>query len=79
MSQKLPLPKKVDWVSGAAFMLTQATLEKIGLMDQGYFLYFEEVDYMREARAAGFDYLACPGSKNDPFRRRRDRTWISQC
>ncbi|MEE9328821.1 MAG: glycosyltransferase family 2 protein [Parvularculaceae bacterium] len=60
---EMPLPKKVDWVTGAAFMLTQATLEKVGLMDQGYFLYFEEVDYMREARSAGFDIWHVPAAR----------------
>ena len=47
--------RKVDWVSGASFMMPRAALDRVGLMDDGYFLYFEEVDLMARARDAGYE------------------------
>lgn len=51
------LDKKVracDWVSGAFMMIRRDVVEQIGLMDEGYFLYFEEVDYCRQVQEAGW-------------------------
>lgn len=43
-----------DWVSGACFAVRRQVFEKVGLLDEGYFLYFEEVDFCRRARQAGW-------------------------
>lgn len=39
-----------DWVCGAGFLLPLKVFQKIGYMDESYFLYFEEVDYMKHAK-----------------------------
>jgi N-acetylglucosaminyl-diphospho-decaprenol L-rhamnosyltransferase len=44
-----------DWVSGACFAVRRQVFEQVGPLDEGYFLYFEEVDYCRRARAAGWE------------------------
>jgi N-acetylglucosaminyl-diphospho-decaprenol L-rhamnosyltransferase len=53
-----PLPQKrsyeTDWVSGAAFMARRSVFEQIGLLDDHYFLYYEEVDFMHRARRANW-------------------------
>lgn len=54
---------EVDWVSGASFMVPRRVLEQIGLMDPGYFLYFEEVDLIRRIHAAGFSVWHLPESR----------------
>lgn len=46
---------RVDWVSGASFMMPRWALDKVGMMDPRYFLYFEEVDLMFRTREAGFE------------------------
>ncbi len=46
--------QEVDWVSGASFMMRRDVLETVGLMDDGYFLYFEETDLMKRVRKAGY-------------------------
>lgn len=46
---------QVDWVSGASFMMPIEVLNEVGLMDDGYFLYFEETDLMKRVQAKGFE------------------------
>lgn len=46
---------RVDWVSGASLMLRRTVLEKIGLFDEHFFLFFEETDLCFRAGRAGFE------------------------
>lgn len=57
------VPHKTDWVSGAAFMVRREVVEQIGLMDEGYFLYYEETDFMLRAAEAGWEVWCNPGSR----------------
>ena len=45
---------QVDWVSGAAMMIRKEALLELGLLDEGYFLYFDEVDFCFRADRAGW-------------------------
>jgi N-acetylglucosaminyl-diphospho-decaprenol L-rhamnosyltransferase len=54
---------RTDWICGANFMIRAATLEQIGLMDEGYFLYYEETDYCREAAKAGWECWYVPAAR----------------
>ena len=38
-------PHQTDWVAGASMIIRQEVLEAVGLMDEEYFLYYEEVDF----------------------------------
>jgi hypothetical protein len=49
-----------DWVSGAALMIRRSVVEQIGLLDEGYFLYFEEVDWCLRAKRAGWEIWSVP-------------------
>lgn len=53
-------PRSVGWVVGAFFMIRRETLEQIGLLDERYFLYFEEIDFCRRAKQAGWDVVFFP-------------------
>ena len=46
-------PHRTDWVNGASLMVRREVFDSVGLMDEGYFLYFEETDYCRRARRRG--------------------------
>ena len=50
-------PQPADWVAGASLMIRREVFETIGLMDEGYFLYYEEVDFCRRAHRAGWPVL----------------------
>lgn len=52
-----------DWVAGASMIVRREVIEQVGLMDEGYFLYFEEVDYCRKARRAGWSCWYVPSSR----------------
>src|SRR5207253_301741 len=47
------LPRAVDWVMGAAIVLKRKALEDVGVFDEDYFLYSEEVDLCLRLRRAG--------------------------
>ncbi len=46
-------PAEVDWVSGACLVVRRAVLEEVGLLDERFFMYFEDADLCRRSRGAG--------------------------
>ena len=63
-------PVEVASVIGVAFLVTRACFERIGGLEEGFFAYYEEVDYCLRARAAGFAVMVVPTSqvRHDGFR-----------
>lgn len=53
-------PEKVDAVSGCCFLLRQAALDEVGLLDEGYFMYAEETDLCYRAWQAGWQVHYAP-------------------
>ena len=53
-------PAPVDWVSGASCVVRRELVEAIGLFDEGFFLYYEETDFMLRARQAGWQSWYAP-------------------
>jgi GT2 family glycosyltransferase len=43
-------PVRMDYVNGASMLASRAFLEQVGLMEESYFLYFEEMDWALRAR-----------------------------
>ena len=52
-----------DWVAGASMMIRRAVFEAVGLLDERYFMYFEEVDFCRRAQRAGWPTWYVPASR----------------
>lgn len=46
-----------NYVAGAGIILSRAVVEKIGLLEERYFLYCEEIDYCYKAQSAGFSVV----------------------
>jgi GT2 family glycosyltransferase len=45
--------REVDWVSGACLLVWRADAEAVGLLDERYFMYAEDVDFCAAVRARG--------------------------
>jgi len=56
-----PDPVRRDWVSGAALVVRRSVFEEVGGFDEGYFMYFEDVDLCARIRAAGHEIHYIPG------------------
>jgi N-acetylglucosaminyl-diphospho-decaprenol L-rhamnosyltransferase len=78
-----------DWVAGASMIVRPAVFERIGLLDEKYFMYFEEVDFCLAARRAGWPCWYVPQSRvvhlvgavsqmsdNRKHRARRPKYWF---
>jgi len=53
----IPIPDRsitVDWLAGASLMMRMDVLDRIGLFDETFFLYYEETDLCRRLAAAGY-------------------------
>jgi N-acetylglucosaminyl-diphospho-decaprenol L-rhamnosyltransferase len=55
--------RQVDWVAGASMIVRRQVFETAGLMDEKYFLYFEEVDFCIAAKNAGWTCWYVPESR----------------
>jgi GT2 family glycosyltransferase len=53
-------PVEVDWVSGACMLVRRDAFELIGGMDEGFFLYWEDADFCRRLKQAGYSTMYCP-------------------
>lgn len=52
-----------DWVSGACMIVRREVFEKVGLLDENYFMYYEEVDFCLQANRAGWSCWYVPESR----------------
>lgn len=56
-------PAKVDSIRGGFFMMRKEMIQKIGLLDERFFVWFEEVDYCRRVKEAGGEVWYTPAAK----------------
>lgn len=54
--------REVDWVSGCALTVRRAVIEDIGVLDERFFMYCEDVDFAYRAREKGYKVAYCPGA-----------------
>lgn len=53
---------RLDYVHGAAMLLAVPAIAEVGLLDERFFLYYEEIDYARRLRARGYELAWCRNS-----------------
>jgi GT2 family glycosyltransferase len=56
-------PFPIDHPLGACILARRAVLEQIGLLDEGYFMYAEEVDWCMRAQQAGWAIWQVPAAR----------------
>ncbi len=64
----------VDWVSGAALLVHRGDAEAVGLLDERYFLYTEDVDFCASIRRRGRRVLFTPAASITHLRGRSRAT-----
>lgn len=53
-------PFPIDWVLGACMLVRRDVIEKVGVMDERFFLYFEDMDWCRRFWEAAFEVWYVP-------------------
>ncbi len=53
-------PLEVDWLMGSCLLTKREAFEKIGYFNEQFFMYFEDVDWARRARFAGYRIIYHP-------------------
>lgn len=61
--QQQDLGPDPDYIMGCSLAFSAALTEEIGLMDESYFMYFEEVDWQYRARRFGISIKVIPESR----------------
>jgi len=51
---------EVDSIRGSFFLIKRGVIEKVGGLDERFFLWFEEVDYCKRVREAGWKIIYTP-------------------
>lgn len=55
--------EETGYLTGCCLLARREAWERVGLLDEGYFLYAEDADWSLRARAAGFRLLFVPGAR----------------
>jgi len=55
-------PLLVDWISGACLLARRTAWEAVGLMDERFFLYWEDADWCHRFRQAGWQVFYQPAA-----------------
>ena len=56
-------PFEAQWISFACALIRREVIDRVGMLDDAYFMYFEDADYCRRARRQGFRILCWPDAR----------------
>ncbi len=62
----MPVQTQIEqplWTSFACVLVKDEVFQQVGLMDDGYFMYFEDVEFCHRARRAGWDIVHNPAAR----------------
>jgi len=70
-------PEKIqtpDWIMGSAMMVSRKALDKVGYMDERFFMYFEDVDWARRFWHNGYIVVYYPFSSLYHYHQRESKS-----
>jgi N-acetylglucosaminyl-diphospho-decaprenol L-rhamnosyltransferase len=56
-------PADVDWLMGACLLVPRRVVDAVGLLDEAYFMYSEELDWCRRIKEAGWRVVYLPAAQ----------------
>ncbi len=56
-------PFRLDYLTGCAMLVRREVFERVGLLDTEYAMYFEDADFCRRVRQAGFELWCVPAAE----------------
>lgn len=56
-------PHEVDWLQGCALMVRRQVVETVGVLDERYFMYMEEIDWCMRAKRQGWRVVNVPRAR----------------
>lgn len=68
-------PLQVGWLSSACLLIRRAALDKIGLLDEQYFIYGDEADLQYRLKEAGWQVIYLPEATTIHFGGRSMNRW----
>jgi GT2 family glycosyltransferase len=76
-----PAEANVDWIVGSFLLIRRSCLDDVVLLDERFFLYDEDVDWCKRARAEGWNIRFWPGARmihvgNGAMRWMKDKTFM---
>ena len=80
-SNKYNKDLELDAVNGCMMLVKRSLINKIGLMDEKYFLYFDDLDWSLRAIRKGFKSVYCHKAKafhntSQPHKRFQSKNWL---
>jgi GT2 family glycosyltransferase len=56
-------PHRVEWISGCGILVRRAVIEQVGMIDDRFFIYWEETEWCVRAAKAGWRIMHVPPAK----------------
>ncbi len=71
--EKLDQPLETDWLMGSVMMLSSNAMQKIGPMDENFFMYFEDVDWCKRSWDNHLSVVYYPHAKAYHYHQRKSK------
>jgi GT2 family glycosyltransferase len=77
--EKFAGPTEVDWAIGAALFVRRKAIDEVGMLDERYFMYFEDTDWARRFWEKGWKVVYWPEAEIAHYHRREsaDAGWFT--
>ncbi|MBL7155391.1 MAG: glycosyltransferase family 2 protein [Candidatus Portnoybacteria bacterium] len=75
IKKNLSSPQTVDWVQGSALLVQKRAIEKVGLLDERFFMYLEDADWCRRFWQNSYEVVYLPTAQMAHYYYRSSKKW----